>query len=218
MRTTDDDLRRGLLDPAPSSREACPGSDTLASAAAGRLEEPARDTVLDHLAVCRACAEEVIALRPLGPWARAAAARFPEAGRGTRARPRPWTRWSLWATAAVAVVGLSLLLPRGSGPPQERTQPEPAIRSLIPESTPLPRDRCVLRWSDAGPGARYAVSVLSNDLQPLATATGLERPEYTVPADALRTVPAGGGIVWSVEARWPDGRRRSSPTFVVRLD
>jgi hypothetical protein len=75
-----------------------------------------------------------------------------------------------------------------------------------------------LRWTEAAPGARYSVRVLSKDLRPLAGAEGLERPEYLVPAEALQSVPPGGEIVWSVEARSRDGLRVASPTFINRLD
>jgi hypothetical protein len=105
---------------------------------------------------------------------------------------------------------------RDPGPPAMRAQDAPALRSLLPPAAALPRAACVLRWTDLG--ARYSVSVLSKDLRPLAAADGLERPEYTVPAAALEPVPTGGEIVWSVEARWPDGRRLVSPTFVSRLE
>lgn len=213
MRATDDDLRRALLARAVPSREGCPAADTLVSAASGRLEGPERDAVVEHLGRCRDCAEELRLLRPLETWARTASRRLSSQGAW-------WTRWPAWAAAAaVVLIALPLVLPpREPGPPVTRTQPAPAIRSLLPESTAVPRQRCVLRWSDAEDGARYAVSVLTMDLRPLARADGLERPEYAIDARVLETVPPGGQIVWSVEARWNDGRRLSSPTFVTRLD
>jgi hypothetical protein len=212
MRATDDDLRRALSARAGVSREGCPAGDVLVSAASGRLEGPERDAVLEHLGRCRDCTEEVQALRPLEMWSRGASRRLQPARTW-------WTRWPAWAAAALLLLGLPLLvtLPE-SGPPVTREQPGPALRSLLPESSPVPRQSCVLRWSEAGEGARYTVSVLTMDLRPLARAEGLERPEYTVAPAALGAVPPGGPIVWTVEARWSDGRRLASPAFVTRLD
>jgi hypothetical protein len=212
MRVTDGDLRRALTARAEPSRTGCPSAETLASAASGGLEGPERDTVVDHLGRCRDCAEEVQQFRSLELWSRVWARRLTPV-RGSL------KRWPAWAAAALLLLGLPLLvtLPE-SGPPATREQPEAAILSLLPESTPVPRDRVVLRWSEVGEGARYSVSVLTLDLRPLARADGLERPEYAVAPAALEPVPPGGQIVWSVEARWSDGRRLSSPTFVTRLD
>ena len=217
MRVTDDDLRRLLAD-RPRSRQACPPAEALAAAAAGERTGAEHEAVIDHLARCRDCAEEVRVLAPLGPWAEAAAAQI-DPLRAQTAPLRAWWRpWPVWAAAAAVLLAVPLVarLQRASPPPEMRAQQAPALRSLLPETASLPRTACVLRWSDLG--ARYSVSVLSNDLRPLASADGLERPEFAVPPDALATVPAGGGIVWSVEARWPDGRRLASPTFVTRLD
>lgn len=212
MRATDDDLRRSLSAHAGTSREGCPSAEAVTAAWSGGLEGTEREAVVDHLGRCRDCAEEVQQLRSLELWSHVWARRL---------KPmRGWVRrWPAWAAAALILLGLPLLvtLPE-SGPPVTREQPEAAIRSLLPESTPVPRDRVVLRWSEAGEGARYSVSVLTLDLRPLARAEGLERPEYAVAPATLEPVPRGGQIVWAVEARWSDGRRLSSPTFVTRLD
>lgn len=219
MRVTDDHLR-SLLTVRAASRGACPSAETLAAAAAGQLPDPERGSVIEHLGRCRDCAEEVKLLGPLEAWAQEVAARVESP------RPRPaaarsaWTRWPLWAAAAVMVLGLPVLMwaPGNRGPEPLRAPPGPAILSLLPDATPVPRSRCLLRWSDVGGGARYSVSVLSKDLRPLASAERLERPEHLVSPDALKAVPPGGEIVWSVEARWPDGRRLGSRAFVNRLD
>lgn len=216
MRVTDDDLR-SLLPDRPLSRQACPTAEALGAAAAGALPAAEREAVIEHVARCRDCAEELRALAPLGPWSGAVAAQLQPAP--VAAPVRQWWRpWPVWAAAAAAVLALPLVLrlQREEPPAGMRAQPAPAIRSLLPEASSVPRERCVLRWSDLG--ARYSVSVLGKDLRPLASADGLERPEYAVPTAALATVPPGAEIVWSVEARWPDGRRLASPTFVTRLD
>jgi Putative zinc-finger len=220
MRVTDDDLK-DLLPERPGSRQACPPPEALGAAAAGALPDAEREAVIEHVARCRECAEEVRLVAPLGPWAEAAAAQLQPRAVPVAAPARAWWRpWPVWAAAAVALLALPFVvrLQRDSTPAAMRAQEGTAIRSLLPEAAPVPRARCLLRWTDLGPGARYSVSVLTKDLRPLASADGLERPEYAVAPDALGTVPSGSEIVWSVEARWPDGRRRASPMFVTRLD
>jgi hypothetical protein len=210
MRVSDDDLRE-LLAERPRSRQACPAADVLAGAAGGTLADAERDAVMGHVAGCRACGEEMRAVAPLQPWAEDAARRL------RPGRPR-WVSWPALAAAAAVLLALPLAIrpPRAAAPPALRAQDAPALRSMVPERAAVPRAACVLRWSDVG--ARYSVTVLSKDLRPLASARGLERPEYTVEAAALTPVASGGEIVWSVEARWPDGRRLASPTFVNRLE
>jgi hypothetical protein len=56
------------------------------------------------------------------------------------------------------------------------------------------------------------------DLEPVASARGLDTPEYLVPVDALSRVPPGGTIAWTVEARLPDGRRLRSGGFLNRVE
>jgi len=217
MRVSDDDLRRLLTAPA-ASRAACLPADVLAEAAAGRLEPDVRDAAVEHLGRCRDCAEEVRMLAALEPWAERAAARLPGRARRPRAAPRRRARWPLSLAAAAAVLLAATAVwrqPPGSGALRGRRAPP--LVSLLPPAAAQPRAECHLRWSDLGPGVRYAAIVLSKDLRPLATAGGLVRPEYVVPPAALETVPADGEIVWSVEARWPDGRRLASPVFVTRL-
>jgi hypothetical protein len=216
MKVTDDDLRR-LATPG-GTRAACPSPEDLAEATAGGLEDGRRQAVLAHVAGCADCAQEGRLVAPLHEWSAAAAAE----ARGAAAKPaRPlWSRWPVWAAAAALLLVALPLVPwrRGPEPVITRTQSQPQIRPLLPESAPLSRQNALLRWSDLGAGVRYSVTILTKDLSPLASAERLERPEYAVPADALARVPAGGEIVWSVEARWPDGRRLVSSTFVHRLD
>lgn len=217
MKVSDDDL--GELVARPATRAACPSPEELAEAMAGRVDEPRREAVLEHVAGCTDCAEEARLIAPLHEWSAAAAA---EVGGSARKPARPvWARWPVWAAAAALLLLAVPVVPRLRGTPApipNRAQAGPEIRSRLPESAPLRRAQPVLSWSDLGPEVRYSVSVLSKDLRPLAGAQRLESPRYVLPADVLAGVPAGGEIVWSVEARWPDGRRLSSPTFVHRLD
>jgi hypothetical protein len=110
------------------------------------------------------------------------------------------------------------MLRRGQPPVVMRAGEEIAIRSLVPESAPLPREACVLKWSEPAGGARYTVRVGTEDLSPVARAENLDRAEYTVPAKDLERIPPASVLVWRVEAVLPDGRRIASPGFRNRLE
>jgi hypothetical protein len=114
--------------------------------------------------------------------------------------------------------GLVVILRRGAPPVVMRAGEEVAIRSLVPESAPLPREACVLRWSEPAGGARYTVRVGTDDLSPIALGENLDQTEYRVQAKDLEKVPPGAVIVWRVEAVLPDGRRIASPGFRNRLE
>jgi hypothetical protein len=51
----------------------------------------------------------------------------------------------------------------------------------------------------------------------LARARGLTAGEYLVPRGKLAPIPAGGKIVWQVEAVLPDGETVKSQTFLATL-
>jgi hypothetical protein len=209
MRVTDAELR-GLLTRRADSRDACPSPEALGAAAGGRL--PEREAVAEHLTRCQDCAEELRLGAPPGSWARDAAARLRP--------PSRWKAWPAWAAAAAVLLAVPFVMRMGRepGPVTLRAQPDVEIRSLLPDGSPVSRERCLLRWSGLGPGARYSISVLGKDLSPLAGADGLERPAYQVPAEALKALPPGGEIVWSVQARRTDGLRVASPTFITRIE
>jgi hypothetical protein len=97
-----------------------------------------------------------------------------------------------------------------------RAEDQRGVRSLVPDA-PVPRQHFALRWSDAGQGARYSLTVTTADLAPVFSRTGLLETEALVPEEALAKLPAGAELVWTVEALLPDGTRLSSPAFVARL-
>ena len=51
----------------------------------------------------------------------------------------------------------------------------------------------------------------------LATARDQPKAEYRVPAAALAGLPPGARLLWQVDAVYPDGSRRTSPTFTATV-
>jgi hypothetical protein len=221
MKVSDAELRRHLRESEPArGREGCLSSGVLADAAAGTLSRAEAAAAADHLAACSACAEEYRLIAPLREWAEDAAARIE--GRPPRGRRRavsPRLRPVVWlGAAAAAFLAVAILFPaRTTAPPPLRTETAAAIRSLV-EGQPLSREACRLRWSDAGAGARYSVTLALKDLTVLYSAGGVDGTEVTVPADVLRPIPPGTEVVWTVEATLPDRRRIASPAFLARLE
>ena len=142
-----------------------------------------------------------------------------EASRASR-RPGPLAWIGVAAAVTAIAVGGAALVRRGRevDRPLFRDSERLAIRSLVPESIPLSRARCVLRWSGGPAGTRYNVEVATERLEIVDRARDLDRPEYLVPAKALAALPPGARLLWQVELRAPDGSRLTSPTFVNRLD
>ena len=94
--------------------------------------------------------------------------------------------------------------------------PRPAgLRRSRP--APLPRSHFLLRWTPAGPGARYDVTVATIELRPLHEATALLAPELLVPEAALASVPSGGTVIFIVKARLADGRQAAAVAFEARV-
>ena len=51
----------------------------------------------------------------------------------------------------------------------------------------------------------------------VATAQGQTATEYRIPAGNLAGFAPGTPLLWQVDAVFPDGTRRSSPTFTTPL-
>jgi hypothetical protein len=126
------------------------------------------------------------------------------------------------AAAIVAVVLVGTLwvgrdVLRGPGEPGYRTLPHETIDSLIGEG-PLPADSLVLRWTDAGEGARYDLRVTDTRLTEIIEVRSLVLPEYAVPGESLAALRSGDVVLWQVEVRRPDGSKTISATFAARLE
>jgi hypothetical protein len=134
------------------------------------------------------------------------------------------TRWAAprWlAAAAVLVLGATIgvvsLLNRPSGD-QFRASSGFVVQSLVPADGALPRHAFRLRWTPGPEGSRYQVRVTTEDLQVLATAADLTAPEHTVEPAALSQLPAGASVFWQVDVSLPNGERRTSSTFITRVE
>lgn len=199
-------------------RPDCPEPERLWQAANGDLPAAEIQSLVDHTAGCASCAEDWRMAHELAPKAEPTVAAFPTK------RPQPRPTWWLAAAAALLLALVSAPLWRASTPvdsPETVRTPgdSVAILSLIPDDGVLSRDDCVLRWSSGpAPVVAYKLLVSTESFEVLTRQEGLEEPTYRVPSEVLRQVPAGGKILWQVEAVGPADRRFLSPTFIHRLE
>jgi hypothetical protein len=128
----------------------------------------------------------------------------------------PW-RWMSMAAMLFLVIGTAwAILPRQSEAPVFRGEQSRTIATLLPEEV-LSRSEPVLRWTGLE-GARYRLRVLTPELELLDEAEGLVAPEYRLREDVLAMIPAGGRILWQVEARVRGTRSVVSLTFNTRME
>lgn len=185
---------------------------------AARLPHDRTQELLDHTLACGECAH----LWRLAHEAQVEAARedaaflrpVQELG-----RPVPRVRWLGWAAVGAAGLAAALTFALKPRPPEREVVRGQAVGGIAPLVTDvaLPRSAVVLRWTDQGPEARYALTITTADLTPVDSALDLGRPEYMVPEAALQHLPSGTTLVWRVEARLPGGRVASSPPARVQL-
>ncbi len=192
--------------------DSCPPAEAIWEAVRGQAPPAEIESVVAHTAGCPACAEA---------WRLGRA--FAGAGSAAESEPLPRRalRWTTLALAASLVVVAGIAVQRtlrGPEPIVTRSGEESGIRTFIPETVALQRKSCRLRWSQAGPGARYIVRVGAEDLTTIATSASLDKPEYIVPEKSLEKLPSSATIVWRVEASLPDGRKLASPAFKNRVE
>jgi hypothetical protein len=208
----------------PAPVAVCPAPEKIWDAVHGTLPADEVREIVQHTAVCAACAEDwrlAHTLQSQEPATDAAPAplRFaPRSASFHRLRT-----FGLAAAAALALVFVGVQYfqkpPQQPGPQQSTTYREASqikLESRVPEGMPLDRDHFVLRWTVPAPGATYVVRVTTEeDTRLVASAEGLTAAEYQVPASALQGIPAGSRLLWRVEADVPDHGHISSPTFVT---
>jgi len=187
--------------------DSCPTPEAIWDALRGEASSAQTESIVMHTAECPACAEAWRLGREFAG----------QSGAAAREPVRRWPgRWTILALAASLVIVAGIAIQRimwSPAPIPTRSAAELTIRSLLGESEALHRQACRLRWSEAGPQARYVVRVGGADLSMIDTSPSLDKPEYVVPEKSLEKIPPGATIVWRVEASLPDGRKMASPAF-----
>jgi len=197
----------------------CPAVEAIWEAAAGEASPTRVEGIVDHTIACGACAEAWRVARAIVAERRADG----EHVGATSESAIGWSRrWATLAAAAIIVVAAGVAYQQGwfvrDEPAVFRSGSDSTgVRSLVDDS-PLPRGRFVLSWTPGPEGSRYNVTVTTEDLVPIASASALEVTEFIVPEAALALLPSGATIVWQVETVAADGRRVQSAAFLTRVE
>lgn len=192
---------------------ACVPNETILRAVTGEGSRASARRLADHAATCEVCA---------AAW-RVADVYCAEAGipRVVALRRTAGSRQFLALAAALAIA--ALIVPTAvrelglSQPAPLRDGADTPLTSIGADGATLAADDAELRWTPAGPGARYTVRVSDGALNILAVVRGLHEPHYRIPAAAFAGTAPGSTILWQVEATLPDRTRRISETFTFRV-
>jgi hypothetical protein len=215
--TAHEDLRRAFAATFRTADDGknCPPPEGIWESAHAHLARREDDDVIRHVGECSACAAAWRAARELEGEAAAGEVR------STAPRVRWGTRVS-WVAAAAAVLAVALIWSPGLF---DRTDRQPTFRAwegdwlqpAFEESTPLPKEDCVLRWTAGPEGTTYEVRVTGEDLALLTVGRNLAQPEFQVPEEAIAGLAPESSIFWQVTARLPQGRTVESVSFVTPL-
>lgn len=198
--------------------ESCPAPETIWSAVRGELPPGELRQVVEHTAACSACAEDWRLAAEIERQVPASSAAAPgKVIQGRFGRWRPLAAAAALAAGLLIAVGIYRSGGVGPQPPVYREAPGESLRSLLPEDQPLPRQGAVLRWAPLAGAESYDVRVSTEDLRLVMTAQGQKTTEYRIPDSALSSLPPGSKLLWQVDGVFPDGTRRSSPTFTAVL-
>lgn len=214
-------LRAAFAAPAVAAPdpESCPSPETTWAAVRGELPPRELRGVVEHTAACEACAEDWrLAAELVRQSATATETTSGKVFQGRFGRWRPLAAAAAVAAGLLVAVGLYRTGTLGPGQPSYREAESQAIRSLVAKDQALPRQGAVLRWSPVPGAETYDVRISTEDLRLVLTAQSLKSTSYSIPESALASLPPGSKLLWQVDAVFPDGSRRSSPTFsaVVR--
>jgi len=214
-------LRAAFAAPAMAAPdpESCPPPETIWAAVRGELPPRELREVVGHTAVCAACAEDWRLAAELVRQETVAVETAPgKVLQGRFGVRRAWMAAAALAAGLLIAVGLYRTGAFGPGqPPAYREAESESIHSLLAQGQPLPRQGAVLRWSPVPGAESYDVRLSTEDLRLVFTVQSLKSASYPVPESALTSLPANTKLLWQVDAVFPDGTRRSSPTFSASL-
>lgn len=193
--------------PAGDRCEDCPEPDVLWAAV--KLELPAKERrrIVQHAAVCAACAEDWRVT-----WKLSQEQQRSEDPSNGEVIPGPWTRfkdaWPQVAAAALVIlaVGVGGLVfhhtPESGFRGESETTTQQA-EGVTADGAVLPREEFLLRWP-ATPGAKYNLTVMTRGGDILETVSDMAAAEFQVAPKKLEGVSSGSAIVWQVEVVSPD--------------
>lgn len=205
------------LAPTPAT---CPAPEMIWAAVRGELPPRQLREVVEHTAVCAACAEDWRLAVEIEKQSAASQTATVPAGRviqGRFGQLRTWTAAAALAAGLLIAVGIYRTGGFGPQEPTFREAQGTTVQSLLAEGQALPRQGAVLRWSPVTGAASYDVRISTEDLRLVDTAQGQTVTEYRVPAGTLAGLPPGTKLLWQVDAVFPDGTRQSSQTFTNPL-
>jgi hypothetical protein len=207
-------LRQALASLGDQSQWPDVDAERLFAALHGEIDAEARRRIVDELIENPRAAAVWRLARELDPVEASTAATAPLA---PTTKTRSWTWLPIAATLLLAVGGVWQFVPRESDAPTYRSSEIRRIDSLLPEGGRLSRAEPSLRWS-AIAGARYRVRVLTPGLDVLDESEDLETATYRLSPTVLSRIPAGGRLLWQVEAKTAGTDPIVSPTFSATLD
>jgi len=202
-------LRVAFAAPAPPTGS-CPEPDRIWEAVRGELPPEEVREIVDHVAICAACAED---------WR--IAAEFEKESNKTVVHPFPVRRFQPWIAAAAAALVMTVggvYIQKTQKPVAEYRGGGSKVESLVPPGEILPRQGFVLAWKPVPGAESYDLLVITSEFESVANLKDLTTTSYQVPADALANLPDGALLHWSVTAVFPDGNREQSPTFRAALE
>jgi hypothetical protein len=204
-------LRQALASLGDQSQWPEVDAERLFTALHGETDAEARRRIVDELIDNPRAAAVWRLARELDPVAASSSATAPTM------KTRSWTWLPIAATLFLAVGALWQFVPRQSELPVYRSGEIRRIDSLLPEDGRLSRAEPLLRWS-AIEGARYRVRILTPDLDVLDESEDLDTATYRLAPIVLSRIPAGGRLLWQVEARAAGTDPVVSATFSTTLD